>query len=224
MLSDCLGTLFAEEAVATAKALGLWQHGGLVDQREIVRLSVAEAAAFHYRRGGETAIERMARTLPADAPALDKTIAIGCLQYHWSIFDVLHIYPAEGAELRDTLDGATCRLWDEDGSHGLRAGERIAARLVPIDDWWVTSGTASAGIPVPIAEMARRMLPAVWHHPANWPPVGSVERDRLTLTLMAACHPLSLTTGPSVAVAPSRKQPCPCGSGKKFKHCCGRAH
>lgn len=221
MLSDCLDTAFAEEAIATAKALGLWQHGRLINQSEAVRVSVFEATGFHHRRAGETAIERMARTLPADAPALDQTIAAGCLRYRWSIFDVLQVYPAEGLELRDTLDGITCRLWDEGAAGSLTAGDRIAVRLIPIDDWWVTSGTASVGIPGPIAEVARTVLPTIWHHPADWPLVGTAERDRLTLTLTAACLATGIAADPTVATAPTRKQPCPCGSGKKFKHCCG---
>ncbi|MCI5957529.1 MAG: SEC-C domain-containing protein, partial [Clostridiales bacterium] len=28
-------------------------------------------------------------------------------------------------------------------------------------------------------------------------------------------------TNKSVPGAPGRNQPCPCGSGKKYKHCCG---
>ena len=221
MLSDCLSTVFADEVMATAKSQGLWYQGRIFSINETVEIHVFEATAFHHRRAGETAIERMARTLPADAPALDKTIAAGCLRYRWSIFDVLQIYPAEGLELRDTLDGATCRLWDEGAARNLTAGDRIAVRLIPIDDWWVTSGTASVGIPGPIAEMARTLLPAMWHHPSEWPQVGTAERDRLTLKLMAACHPESDGVGPVVATAPTRKQPCPCGSGKEFKHCCG---
>lgn len=221
MLSDCLETLFADEATTTAKALHLWHHGGLIDDSEIARIHVFEATAFHHRRRGETAIERMARTLPADAHALDQMIAAGCLRYRWSIFDVLRIHPAEGAELRDTQDGVTCRVWDEGAANDLTAGARIATRLVPVDDWWVTSGSAIAGIPEPIADMARTWLPAVWHDPADWPIVGTAERDRLTLMLMAACHPLS-GLAPEGKKAPSRKQPCPCGSGRKFKVCCGR--
>ena len=104
--------------------------------------------------------------------------------------------------MRDTLDGATCRLWDEGAARNLTAGDRIAARLIPIDDWWVTSGTASMGIPGPIAELARTLLPAMWHHPSEWPQVGTAERDRLTLKLMAACHPESDGVDPMVATAP----------------------
>jgi len=221
MLSECLGTVFADEATATAKALGLWCSGGLIADGEMVRVHVFEATAFHHRRRGETAIERMARTLPADAPALDQMIAAGCLRYRWSIFDVLRVHADEGADLRDTRDGALCRLWDEGAARDLTKGERIAVRLVPVDDWWATSGSAIAGIPEPILDLARTWLPAIWHDPADWPLIGTAERDRLTLTLMAACHPLG-GSGQALEAAPFRKQPCPCGSGKKFKHCCGR--
>ncbi|MGO4879771.1 MAG: SEC-C metal-binding domain-containing protein [Bryobacteraceae bacterium] len=41
---------------------------------------------------------------------------------------------------------------------------------------------------------------------------------RLQAALALRCRPS--TTAPAPPARPGRNQPCPCGSGRKFKHCC----
>ncbi len=220
VLSACLGTLLPNELTATAKALGLWRHGELIAGDEMTRLTVFEAAAFHHRRGGETAVARTLRNLPANTPDLDRAIWEGCQRQHWSIFAVQRLHTGEGADLRDTLDGTAYRIWDEGAARDLAGGEHLSVRLIPVEDIWITSGPALV-VPGPVAEAARAWLPAIWHDPGAWPAPGTADRDRLTLKLMSACLP-DAETAPPPADSATRKGPCPCGSGKKYKHCCAR--
>jgi hypothetical protein len=221
LLSACLATLIPDELTATAKRLGMWSNGALIVDDEMARIFVFDAAIFQYRRSGETAVGRALRNLPPEAPALDRAILAGGLRYRWSVYEVVRIHRHEGGDLRDTLDGTVLRVWDEGLARDSKTGNRVAVRLVPVDDLWVTSGPAIAGIQGPITDMAHDCLPPAWHDSAAWPVVGTPDRDRLDLMLMAACQPWS--DGSSLpATEPPRKGPCPCGSGKKFKHCCGK--
>ncbi len=221
LLSACLATLIPDELTTTAKRLGMWIDGALVVDEEMARVFVFDAAIFQHRRSGETAVGRALRNLPAEAPALDRAILTGGLRYRWSVYEIVRIHLHEGGDLRDTADGAVLRVWDEGLARDSQAGDRVAVRLVPVEDLWVTSGPAIAGIPGPVTAMARDCLPPAWHDPAAWPVVGTADRDRLDLMLMAACQPWGGRPALSTA-EPPRKGPCPCGSGKKFKHCCGK--
>ena len=229
LMSACAASLLPEEVVATAKKLGLRHR--IDPDDELVLVQVYEAAAFHYRRRGETGIARALRNLPADASVLDHQILEGCLRCRWSIYEVVCIHSHEGGDLRDTHDGTVLRVWDEGLASEMKAGEHVAIRLVPIGDLWVTSGPGIVGPRITLAEATRHCLPPAWHDPANWPAQGTPEHDDLILTLMRGNRPHGEDEGfsapigvaaPSLTGEPTRKAPCPCGSGKKYKHCCGK--
>jgi hypothetical protein len=220
LLLEIRRSVLPEEMIATAKRLGFMYRGAFIAMDDLASTSVEETAVFCYRRGGETAIARAYRTLPEDAPALDRTIFQGLQSTRWSVFDIVRIRPDEGAELRDTADGANYSVWDVGLSRAMLAGQRMTARIFAVDGIWMTSGVAMAGIEAPLAALAQRYLPVELHDPAAWPPTGSSERDRIIVTLQS--H-LMGTAVPSPGTAgPSLKGPCPCGSGKKYKHCCGK--
>jgi uncharacterized protein YecA (UPF0149 family) len=95
----------------------------------------------------------------------------------------------------------------------------MALRIVPVEDLWITTGPGF-GLDEDIHTLIRAHLPADMQTVQAWPARGTPERDDLTLRLIAAFHagpPQQATAG-----EPTRKGPCPCGSGKKYKHCCGK--
>lgn len=96
----------------------------------------------------------------------------------------------------------------------------------------------AAGVPAPDAQAVRELLDALL---APWDEAGAdvpeetrlqwleAARDALAAITARWCalglprpEPLQVDPQPSVAGAdPGRNEPCPCGSGKKFKKCCG---
>jgi preprotein translocase subunit SecA len=73
--------------------------------------------------------------------------------------------------------------------------------------------------PAPTAPMARRPEPAASPVPAPAAAAGAVAAD---LRLPQAVRAPSPGAGPARRAKVGRNDPCPCGSGKKYKHCCGR--
>jgi|GEM_PF-6456382 hypothetical protein len=220
LLLEIRRSVLPEEMIAMAKRLGFMYRGEFSAMDELASTAVEEAAVFCYRRGGETAIARSYRTLPEDAPALDRTILHGLQSSRWSVFDVVRIRPGEGAELRDTADSTDYSVWDAGLSRAMVAGQRMTARIFAVDGIWMTSGVAMAGIEAPLCVLAQRYLPVALHDPAIWPPYGSSERDQVIVTLQS--HLMGTPAPSPGAAGPTRKGPCPCGSGKKYKHCCGK--
>jgi preprotein translocase subunit SecA len=74
------------------------------------------------------------------------------------------------------------------------------------------------GAPAPAAAPASRDLLGQPFSPIGAPPGGKRPSDVVTEASEAVSKARPVRTGPKVG----RNDPCPCGSGKKFKHCCGK--
>lgn len=217
LMNACFGTLMSDEVRGMSRRLNLHPEDTL--DHHAVEVAICDAAAFHARRGGETAVARMLRNLPAEAPPLDRAIVSGWQQHRWSIFAVTQVRQGLEVGLRDTLDGTVVTARDLDLAAGARVGDRLACRLVPVDTLWITTG-AAFGIDEDIHTLIRAYLPVELHSVHTWPAHGTPERDDLTLRLITALHAGPPPSPPTAE--PLRKGPCPCGSGKKYKHCCGK--
>lgn len=217
LMSACFESLMSDEVRSMARRLNL--HPGEVLKHYSVEVALYDAAVFHARRGGETAVARMLRNLPAEVPPLDRMIVSAWQQHRWSVFAVTSLHRGMDVGLRDTLDGTELTVRDLDLAASARIGDRLACRIVPIEDLWLTTG-AAFWLDEDIHTLIRAHLPAERQAVQAWPARGTLEREDLTLRLITA-----LLAGPpqaTSAVEPPRKRPCPCGSGKKYKHCCGK--
>jgi len=217
LMSACYGTLKSDEVRAMSRRLDLDPWDSPLGDPHTTEVAIFDAAVFHDLRGGETAVARFRRNLPVDASELDHRIVDGWQGYRWSIFEICSINRGLKVVLRDSLDGIERTVWDLDLAGGARVGLRAAFRIVPIGDHWVTTG-AAIGLDESIQALIVEHLPADMQEPARWPAWGTSERNRLILQLIVGLHAGPLARRFKI---PS-KGPCPCGSGKKFKHCCGK--
>lgn len=118
--------------------------------------------------------------------------------------------PAIGDDWAAGFDqGLEC--WPEDWDEGLTEAqaETIRARLETIMAPWEAEDAAEAGDETRIgwltdaAEGARQMA-------AEWIALGR-----------SGAAPVEVSPASVGRGGPGRNAPCPCGSGKKYKHCCG---
>ena len=101
--------------------------------------------------------------------------------------------------------------WPEEWDEGLSEDQAAAvrARLEAIMEPWEADDAASADEETRVgwlrdaAEGARAVA-------AEWLALGR-----------PGAAPVEVTSAPAKAAGPGRNDPCPCGSGKKYKHCCG---
>lgn len=214
LMSACFETLSADELLSAARRARIRP----VDTLDYHNFEVAvfDVAAFHLRRRDETAVARMLRNLPAETPALDRAIVTSWQQYRWSIFEVTTVRHRMDLTVRDTLDGWTATVRDLSMATEAKPGDRLATRIVPVDDLWLTTGVG-VHCTMGMDTLVRNALPPELHDTASWPARGTPARLDLDLRLI-----VGLYAGPTKPALPTRKGPCPCGSGKKYKHCCGK--
>lgn len=107
--------------------------------------------------------------------------------------------------------GASCRAWTSAVPTGNRCWRRIRAWYRPIgllgEDDFGPEQDALTRTPAQRAELALQIPEAVLGMHSHWLPL------RLAIHERAVAQTLQAKVG--------RNEPCPCGSGKKFKKCCG---
>lgn len=84
LMQECFNALIADEVRAVLRRLGLHPQGPIIGDTYITEVAICYATVFHVLRGGELAIVRMQRKLPAGAQDLDRAIVAGWQQHRWS--------------------------------------------------------------------------------------------------------------------------------------------
>lgn len=153
---------------------------------------------------------------------------------HFTVFEVVETLPEYGVH---GLDGPLQKpvfLVDVGIGRTARLEMELATRLhSPGEGWWMTTGAA-----LPITDDAmQRIILAIAEHQRPFG-VEPDQQERATITLReclaagASRHiryddlkrraaRSSATTTVSAEPKVGRNEPCPCGSGRKYKKCCG---
>jgi hypothetical protein len=195
--------------------------------------------ALHICRDaqGRTAFIRQLEKLGASASADDRLVLTAHDRSHWGLFQVSRFLPGIGAELLSVEDRSSLTL------HDLNLGSMPSETIVVLLSRLVTADGISMTTGVPFM-LDRRFAAAAkqgdlqWigdsHTP--WPGAGTPERDQLAIRVFSLAARLQAVeeTDEGVSISTKdrpferggakigRNHPCPCGSGRKFKVCCGR--
>jgi hypothetical protein len=213
-------------------------HGRTLSVGSEAELSVVIDFCIHdVRRQGLTAFERFLAQTPYPAGSDEQVYLEALKEARFSLF------LAEGREMdvgihyRDLLSDTSHFVVDRSMSRTAPVDLVMALRLVTLDDFSMTTGLAVPVCVLPGGSDRERVLGevvSVLGGPLSraW---SAEQRSEATCTLLTA---LLETGAMSHVVAPEeaggfssgrasgqpsvgRYDPCPCGSGKKFKFCCG---
>jgi hypothetical protein len=229
------------------KKLGILKGNTLVLDSEDEIAVLMDFCIYNVRRDGRNAVERFLATSPPP-PESDEMLILRAMQNAWySLFRVGSSAPGTGIATFDLLRELPQFFVDVSMSQTLSVGAVFASRAVPFARFTMTGGAA---LPVPDDEalaFVRKHAVGVVKR-LNITSMSSLtpEQDtELTATLIRACleqgaaemisyaeptahlHPRPTPPGSSRATPVKhvgRNDPCPCGSGKKFKKCCGAYH
>jgi uncharacterized protein len=175
--------------------------------------------------GGETINEPEFET----KPTLQEFLSL--LMRHWNA--TCHTLQSGGVFLPLLLDDENGVAHANDWANGFLRGMEMRR-----NSWsWLVDDEEHGGSLVPILALAHEHHPDAEMRPYK-KPIGAEIRDRLIASaaagVMAVYHYFEAERLLSVRAraaartfrreAPKvgRNEPCPCGSGKKFKHCCGK--
>ena len=197
---------------------------------------------YHGRQDGRTVIDQALADAPPAAGS-DELLLLQAMQHaRFSVFAVEEAAPGIGVHVRDLLRDERLFLVDIGFSQTADPGLLLAGNIISIPDLSMTTG---AMLPVDrtIVEDLLQHLPERFSTAtvSQFRQLSPDDQSELAGFVIHAClaggaasyvEARDVKTGlrpppahrarPQAARRHPRNAPCPCGSGKKYKRCCGR--
>lgn len=220
---------------AAAEHLGVLIEGTITldaDQMPVLM----DHALYGCWEEGRNAVGRFATEHPP-TPESTEAVVLGAMQRaFFSVFQVDQIVPGLGVQVTDIFRDQQHFMVDVNLSQTAAPSLAVACRALPFDEFIISTGAI-----LPLDAEAVRIVAAMLDEAGISPETLSSLPDEtwseLEAIVIRTClsvrddHPIAYEDVPSVplnappssrATKVGRNAPCSCGSGKKYKHCCGR--
>jgi hypothetical protein len=231
-------TLSKEDMEEGARKLGLWHKGQLVLGAEDELSVLMDYCIYNVYRKGQNAVQRMlAEAPPSD---LDERAILGAqANARYSLFQVSEVEKGVGVSLVDALRKDELFVVDVGFGSSARRGIGFAGRIIPLDGYFMTGG-AMLPFDERTVKRAERDLDRWLARVTDFDRLTPAEDAEFTAQVIRSClesgaseHIAYATPGEKrkpgqwsfaspERVRANRNDPCPCGSGKKYKSCCGK--
>jgi hypothetical protein len=240
MHSELLKSLPKGTLTECGQKLGFMVDGTLVFETEDEASVLMDYCLYDGRSGQHNAVTRFLAEQPYPA-GTDQAILLDAMsRARYSLFQVESVAEGLGVNCRDVLRGDGGTIVDEGLGNTAAPGVILASRLVVLPELSMTTG-AGLVIDADTLEDIQKVLED------GAQGIGQADFNNLTRQEAAELSSIiircALSRGASsrgtrrepgrstettrqrrsTAKRPSRNEPCPCGSGKKYKRCCGRA-
>lgn len=231
--------LSKDDLHAGARKLGMLHRGTLVFDSEDQMPVLMDYCIYDVFRNGQNAVAQYLAAFPDSAG--DEALCLQAMQRAtYSLLTVESVERELGIIVQDLRTGESTLVVDMGLSVTALPGLVLATRLLPFDGLTMTGGAA-----LPVAVLHEGQDPSVLYRLAD-ALVPDEQGYCDPATLIRAClesgssemiayaeaadslsgppQPKSnhLISRPALTPAERRNAPCPCGSGKKLKHCCLR--
>ncbi len=168
------------------------------------------------------------------------------LAARYSVFRLNQLVPELGVEFEDLIFGGNFAVLDLPMAENRKAGDLIATRIFWTGNYWTHSSGRFFPKPQLVPAIRQRVKAIVGN--SRFEDLAPMMRSRVATAIIRACTDDLPTLDPRTLdwgvlnkfkkPAPSgmtpqrlgnggprvgRNDPCPCGSGKKYKMCCGKA-
>ncbi len=224
-----------------ARDLGMWHRKTIVLESESEMDILADHAIYDCLTDGRNAVDRYAAEHTLAVGGEEEAALNASLRAYYSVFHVREIEPGAGVVVEDLFRREEHFLADIALSETAVKGLVLATRVLPMDGFIMTAGAS-----LPVGPDAGEEILAALDEAGLWPEtvrdLGREEAAKMAGKIVAIClreraaenvgyeevgesegeyegdvtEPIH--AGPRVG----RNDPCPCGSGKKFKKCCGQ--
>jgi hypothetical protein len=218
-----------------AKQLGLWVRGTLVLGDESHLAVLMDFAIHDCHVDGRNGLDRYLKLHPP-APGSDFEALLATMQRgHYSLFQVKSVVPGVGAHVTDLMLDEHHFLADRGLSETASKGTVLATRVFAFEDFLITGGA-----PLVAERAALERIAKLLSLPENDPQIPQQRQmgADLTAQIIRLClraedapemqyqgvpdEPAEEARPALAARPPGRNEPCSCGSGKKYKKCCGK--
>jgi hypothetical protein len=222
------------------KKLGILKGNKLILDTEDEIAVLMDFCIHDVRRNGRTAVESLARESPYAPGSEEMAYLNALLQARFSLLLIERVEPERGVEVRDLRWGGTKFIMDIGLSMSGSTQLLLGARIIPFESVFVTTGAALAAGHMPTTwkqSQWQRLLNDACGNATQQSPqevsewnaamirallqTGAAERTSYLSPEENAASPQRATPLRQPTSSARRNGPCPCGSGKKFKKCCG---
>lgn len=238
-LSDLLANSIPRKTLEECgRILGFFRNGTLVFETEDELPLLLDYCIYYPQSEGGNLVTRFLETTPPPADSEEMDALQAMTHAYYSLFQVTEVVRGVGIGVRDLLRNETGFIADIGFGNSAQPHLMVATRIIPIEDFFMTGG---AGLPVD-ASAARRIVSALnrtGFNPATFDfrRITPRQEAEVAALIIRECRstgmtshivyaepgaPPQLASGGSRVRRVGRNEPCPCGSGKKFKMCCGR--
>ncbi len=233
VVNNALMEIYEPSIEEAAKALGVWSKGAII--LDIEQMPVLMDHAIHNgSTRGRTVVERYVAEHPPE-PGSDAQIVLAAMEkVFFSLFRVSGLVAGLGVRITDILRDQEHLLVDVNLSQSAVERMVIASRVIPFDDFIMTTG-AALPVDVEVVEWVVEKLDRGGLSPEDMRELPREAWSQIETAVIGAClqydgdQHVEYQDVPEGVLALSRdpgrvgrNDPCPCGSGRKFKKCCGR--
>jgi hypothetical protein len=191
---------------------------------------------YDYRPDGQNAIERYVAQASIEPNSDERILLDAMLRARYSLFAIDEVVRGVGVQTHDLLRGDSGFIVDIGLSQTAVKGSTLACRIITPGDGEF-SMTTGAGLPADpaILERVAKEIPERFGERtsdiAGMSPERAAEFSAFVIRVFLegnASSRIAYEDIPKQEMARSefrvgRNDPCPCGSGKKYKKCCGAA-
>ena len=236
-----VGILPREVFLSSGEELGILKNGTLVFDSEEIADVLTDYCVYKYDESGTNAVERLFAEYPPEPDSDEQILMDAMLTARYSIFKIDKTLPGYGAAVTDFLYGDDGFIMDVGLSHSASQGMILAGRILPVSDSF--SMTSGAMMPMDSKTMDylnEELMPRLLEESKE----DNEVLDRHEQIFEAETIKHLIINGVAdryqthnivedygdddednviqfQPAKPGRNEPCPCGSGKKYKHCCG---
>ena len=235
--TDVVRTLSQDMLLAGGRALGVLKGKTLVMDSYDDGDLLMDYCLYNVHRDGMNAVQLyLANHRPPDGSD-ELFLLTAKTQAYYSVFLVQEVVKQTGLKLLDMLTQTTLFLMDIGLSNTAQKGLCLAGRMIPLGDYWMCSGTAIGLSKIDLQSIRSILTAHLGNMALHQLPIERQDafvaavircclknKDR-TPTYYADPHEWQAAqkTGlPWQTPTPSRNEPCPCGSGRKYKNCCDK--
>jgi hypothetical protein len=237
-LVQCLSKAVLHEG---GRRLGILKKETLVFESEEASFVLMDFCIHNVRIDGLNAVQRYLKQSPPPPDSQEMALLTAMLAGHYSLVQVVDAERGVGVTVFDALRGDTYFIADIGLGNSGEAGALLATRLFHLKDHGFHM-TGGAGLPVDGTTL-EKLKNEIYREFPDDTTFAFLTADRaadLAALIIRSCLGSGMSSHIAygkLAAAASRKEksidprsvrranpndPCPCGSGRKFKSCCGR--
>ncbi len=220
------------------RKLGLFRKGTFVFDSEDEMSILMDYCLFFPAADGQNLVERYLANSPPPAGSIEMDVLREMLSSYYSLFQITEVERGVGVEVVDLLRRETGFLVDVGLGNTAEKQFMLASRIISTERFLTTNGAA---LPVD-APTVRRILADLQQlglDPTefDFKRITPSQEAELAASMIRTCRSSGMISAVAYQnpgsqssdvearhrpVRAGRNDPCPCGSGMKFKKCCGR--